>query len=1345
MLFRSHQALTFENYEMLRLLLTLGADPSCKDGHQYSVPDCFDISKACSRGQVDIVKLYLDVHGNPDHCAYNTRLVPLHIAVKEGHLNVVKMLAEAGADLNAKADDKWGDTALHIAANYDRREILKYLIDAGADVNGKAKDGTTPLFHACGVSDLIDNEPYKSKGLVEIARLLLEHHADANVKNNNGNTPMHCAAWKGLVDVTGVLWGFGARNDVTNNQGQTPRDRAVEFNNPAWIEAVDRALTQESTVNMQMNLAARVFGQGLYSKALIACKQTLEGNAGCSWPRITISSIVSGFAGICCLEEGQTENALTYLQQAVKECAWIPEYSDNRDEFVGYLGLAYSRLGMNDKAEPLMREAIERLEYSSDYLIPVKMHRNLAEHYLRLDKADQALDEIEKAMAIAKKAGDNQLLVKILQEETLNYDAAHKFDYAVKTLTLALELARNYSWKEAEAWFLSDLGHASNKAEQADKALAYYHEAIEKARANGFNDVLAASLTGYSSSLADLGRGAEAVAPAKEAGALYSAMGDEASALTMANQCAVILHGMGHYDEALSQFETVLQASRKINKPEVEANALGNLGFCYLRLGQYGKACEMLQQAIDMCVAQSQQNDEATYRVHLGSAYAALGERSKAFECHTEARNLFEKQGSKRGQAMALNGIAGVLLDKGQIAEALDIYNDILKFDRELGDEELLETTLNNIGRAYKENKEFDKAEASYREAISLAKQRNRPDETTASLNNLASLLQGQGKIDEALALYLEGLETVKDSGFQADQATLYRNIGHLYLGQGNFKAAEENLRSCVYALECQRSSTSGSLARSFMDEEVHAYELLAEAQMHLQEHEEAWHTIESMRARDLVSKLQEKGSYVPAPTPEEMGKWIDENTLLLVYANSTLEEPARLHLAHGGSLQGDLLALGKMLKTLNEEFKELNEEFLDRESEESPIKDILIGPADRNIIYWGGLYRFLLSHPEPQYRKPRERLARLLYDAYLGGLEKALEGKDELIISPDRVLSEIPIETLIGPDGKYVIEHFNVQYIHSLTIYNVLRHRPHLDGDKEMLVVANPEYAQTPDTNPPQPVKTVGEARGLEAFIHQQISENRSLCAAYARLGATQWPNLEGTQTEADAIAAIIKDATVLQGKEASERNLKRLDADHELASFKNIHIASHGFALFGFERLIALVLSLDSSTPDNHEGYLTLDELRMLNLQADLVTLSACSTGVGSFYGGEGIVGLPNALITAGANSVVVSQWQVADESTAKLMMGAYGLMKEKNMSFDRALTEMKRAFIEGRVSSEKLDITRGVVLKKRLKVNNINKYSDPFFWAPFIFYGLPPQKVMTPDTVPAEERHLMPGFGC
>jgi len=163
-----------------------------------------------------------------------------------------------------------------------------------------------------------------------------------------------------------------------------------------------------------------------------------------------------------------------------------------------------------------------------------------------------------------------------------------------------------------------------------------------------------------------------------------------------------------------------------------------------------------------------------------------------------------------------------------------------------------------------------------------------------------------------------------------------------------------------------------------------------------------------------------------------------------------------------------------------------------------------------------------------------------------------------------------------------------------------------------------------------------------------------------------------------------------VLIGLDASEGHIKSRD----LTRYQYLHFAVHGILAFDFPYLNepALVLAID---PDAKEdGFLTLSEIYGLKLNADLVTLSACKTGLGLRVAGEGVIGLTRAFINAGARSVLVSLWEVADESTALFM--------EK---FYQQLTQ---------------GIDKVEALKKAKQYLRMKGYENPYFWAPFILIG-------------------------
>ena len=176
-------------------------------------------------------------------------------------------------------------------------------------------------------------------------------------------------------------------------------------------------------------------------------------------------------------------------------------------------------------------------------------------------------------------------------------------------------------------------------------------------------------------------------------------------------------------------------------------------------------------------------------------------------------------------------------------------------------------------------------------------------------------------------------------------------------------------------------------------------------------------------------------------------------------------------------------------------------------------------------------------------------------------------------------------------------------------------------------------------------------------------------------------FPRLPGTRREVEALARLFPQAETLLGSEASEQRLDELAASGRLRQFRVLHFATHGDINDQMALQSALILAQDR-LPDPllrataglkpYDGRLTAAQiLKTWKLDADLVTLSACETGLGKSAGGEGYLGFSQVLFLAGARSLVLSLWSVQDNATALLMTRFY----ENLLGKRRALTSRYR----------------------------------------------------------------------
>ncbi|RYP27389.1 hypothetical protein DL767_007708 [Monosporascus sp. MG133] len=174
------------------------------------LPDAIDkdyIQLASDNGHVEVVKLLLE-KGADWTIRDSNGWTPLSVASDSGQVEVVKLLLEKGADWSIRDSDGW--TPLYAAAYNGHVEVVKLLLEKGADWSIRDSDGWTPLNIA------------SDSGHVEVVKLLLEKGADWTIPNNNGRIPLHAASLNGHVDVVKLLLENGVDPNAKDDIGRTP-------------------------------------------------------------------------------------------------------------------------------------------------------------------------------------------------------------------------------------------------------------------------------------------------------------------------------------------------------------------------------------------------------------------------------------------------------------------------------------------------------------------------------------------------------------------------------------------------------------------------------------------------------------------------------------------------------------------------------------------------------------------------------------------------------------------------------------------------------------------------------------------------------------------------------------------------------------------------------------------------------------------------------------------------------------------------------------------------------------------------------------------------------------------
>ena len=318
--------------------------------------------------------------------------------------------------------------------------------------------------------------------------------------------------------------------------------------------------------------------------------------------------------------------------------------------------------------------------------------------------------------------------------------------------------------------------------------------------------------------------------------------------------------------------------------------------------------------------------------------------------------------------------------------------------------------------------------------------------------------------------------------------------------------------------------------------------------------------------------------------------------------------------------------------------------------------------------------------------------------------------GEKRLLIVADGALNYVPFEALVKSPERadysslsYLIKSNEIIYSPSASVVGAIRQQDHNRAGRAMLILADPVFNSNDARAHGTASSATSETRGLgiQSALTDVTGQDASPTAESAKMQGLPLARLAGTRTEAEQIVKLAKtsgtQADVWLDLDASEDNLDTRD----VSKYRVLHIATHGLLNAERPQFTGLVLSLVGNKSE--DGFLRTDEVFNLRLGSPLVMLSACETGLGKEKRGEGVVGLTRAFMYAGAPTVGVSLWSVADKSTAELMTDFYKRFlatptpaSSAGVSASAAMRDAQLAMIAGK------------------------KYSAPFYWAPFVLVG-------------------------
>ncbi|MBL8380584.1 MAG: CHAT domain-containing protein [Burkholderiales bacterium] len=733
-----------------------------------------------------------------------------------------------------------------------------------------------------------------------------------------------------------------------------------------------------------------------------------------------------------------------------------------------------------------------------------------------------------------------------------------------------------------------------------------------------------------------------------------------------------------------------------------------NKAFTLLRLKRADEAAVILEQlVITLSKARAETDTQLLRaRAQLASAYAAKGEHAKAIALHEKTRDL-------RANTLPPNHLE-------------------------------LANSWHSLGFAFEQANRKQEALVAFDTAFRMRKERvglAHPD-TIRSVRAVAGLLAEMGELEKSEAVYrqgVEGTESLREYSYHADwlrQAEFadsvgqYKNYARVLAKLGRWKEAfgivdlskARTLREMTYR---QVNIISSSLTPVELAELTRVERDVAELSSQLAlsvartPQQEAMQAVNSGSASAAGKLAQERDEKVRAlatlrstleakygwpkvanelkAQTEDASKFLSPQSVFLSFSKLgdsllvTMLEPNGA--VSGGVTQREIPGITSSLRALRTLW-----------SVPSGLTGVNAGSGQLPpMALWrlkeGGYALLDLSVPAPEEAEEEltvDGLVKFVSEMVQSLVPPATWGYRRLVISTDDELAAIPFEALTR-QGQPIVATHDVVYAQSWSMFRLLKQRESIYAKlprHDLLVFGNPVYGVGDHKGQAQTRGHVGIAGHPGPF---RGANGQGL--EYLR-----WGNLPGAAKEVEAVAKLFglePGRNLIVGHDASESRLREFQSTGELARYRMVLFAAHGYLDSGTPDRSSIVLTQHprpSMPSSQNDGYITAAEWRAMSVRSDLIFLSACDTGLGQIVSGEGVIGLPLSMFAAGNQNTVLTLWPIYDDSSSAFVVRFFEKVKSGAV-FSEALARTKREFATGAAGGA---------------------WTAPAYWAPFILYG-------------------------
>ena len=830
--------------------------------------------------------------------------------------------------------------------------------------------------------------------------------------------------------------------------------------------------------------------------------------------------------------------------------------------------------------------------------------------------------------------------------------------------------------------------------------------------------------------LSYMGKYEQGIAKQKQALALFQKVpGAEREEATCYVNIGVTLGYVGKYEQEITQQEQALALFRKIPAAEREQAACHvNTGMALSYMGKYEQGIAQQKQALAIYEKiPGTEREQACCYGNIGTALSYMGEHEQALAKQEQALAVFLKiSGTARERALCYGQIAWAHLCTGRSQEAINSF--------------LLSYLQSNhtwwvcqgLARAFrKEDEPGDDGRAiqALLRAVELVEVERASVTTFEHRAGLFEIPQ------EAFCDFVDLLVELTSKKAVVDEPKLLcwsvNSLSKHALLEAAFHFADRGKgRGLEDALREKASLKVSSADTKLLAEDKELSLRISKLTSLREELPEAGAERRKKFTRDIEELQQRRnmieaelkrsalGGYI-APEfrkPMEMVKELEHDTAVLQYSVGEKESWLLILTREGVTahrIGAETPALPEILPRQEAVLEQLVQAWKER-----PKK-----------VGLDGLVRLARARAEDLGRKVSERhnlidvkqeqrILERLGEVVLPGsavTELRQKGIRHLLVIPDGSLHYVPFAMLRVKDGKgtgkrYLLEEFAISYTPAMTTLDTIRKQA-LERERKrklrrpLLAFANPDFK-----------------KGVIPSTDDMVTRLRSFRSDYYSDKGLRLTVLPETEKEAVRVGSLFASvnryskptrrlpegkAVVYTRQGASESQVKQLlssSVESETKpQWRYILFSTHGLADTHNGMLSCIVLSSPSAKSEE-DGFLQAQEVMNLELDTDLVMLSACQTGLGRMRGGEGLVGLSAAFFYAGSESVCASLWQVPTGPTGQLVTEFFKNLKAGKVNKAKALRQAQLK----------------VMRQGRNPDGKTSDYSSPFCWAAFTLIG-------------------------